>query len=93
MATRFIPTVERESIDLVYAFSNSYVVMTELTDGHGRSDRNVAGQHLFFSQYINTDSLPQSGIRSFFMSEVFSGVLPTNLNWMLSRSYGKAPLR
>jgi hypothetical protein len=25
MASRFIPTVERESIDLVYAFSYSYV--------------------------------------------------------------------
>ena len=25
MATRFIPTVERESIDLVYALSSSYV--------------------------------------------------------------------
>ena len=48
MATRFIPTVERESIDLVCAFSDSYVVMTELTDGHDLSDRNVAGQHLFF---------------------------------------------
>ena len=48
MATRFIPTVERESIDLVYAFSYSYVVMSELTDEHDLSDRNVAGQHLLF---------------------------------------------
>ena len=51
MATRFIPTVERESIDLVYAFSYSCVVMLELTDGHNLSDRNVAGQHLS-SPYI-----------------------------------------
>ena len=30
MASRFIPTVERESIDLVYALPNSH--MSELTD-------------------------------------------------------------
>jgi hypothetical protein len=32
MAARFIPTVERESIDLVYALSNSCVRTAELTD-------------------------------------------------------------
>ena len=32
MATRFIPTVERELIDLVYAISNSCVQTGELTD-------------------------------------------------------------
>ena len=32
MATRFIPTVERESIDLVYALPNSCVRTDELTD-------------------------------------------------------------
>jgi hypothetical protein len=44
MATRFIPTVERESIDLVYAFPNSCVRTAELTDKNlHASDRNVAG--------------------------------------------------
>jgi hypothetical protein len=32
MATRFIPTVERESIDLVYAVPNSCARTAELTD-------------------------------------------------------------
>ena len=32
MATRFIPTVERESIDLVYALPSSCVRTAKLTD-------------------------------------------------------------
>ena len=32
MATRFIPTVERESIDLVYALPNPCVRTAELAD-------------------------------------------------------------
>jgi hypothetical protein len=43
MATRFIPTVERESIDLVYAL---HILMFELMDeSHHPRDRNVEGQH------------------------------------------------
>jgi Protein of unknown function (DUF3684) len=42
MATRFIPTVERESIDLVYAL---HILMFELMDESHPSDRNAAGQH------------------------------------------------
>jgi hypothetical protein len=43
VATRFIPTVERESIDLVYALHN---LLFELMDeSHHPSDPNVAGQH------------------------------------------------
>ncbi len=42
MATRFIPTVERESIDLVYV--PSLILISVLTKNLIRSsDRNVAG--------------------------------------------------
>lgn len=51
MATRFIPTVERESIDLVYVFS--HILISELTDGSpSSSDRNVAGQFLLSPQEL-----------------------------------------
>ena len=43
MATRFIPTVERESIDLEYAL---HIHMFKLMDeAHHPSDCNLAGQH------------------------------------------------
>ena len=43
MATRFIPTVERELIDLVYVFPNSCIRTDEQIESL-TSDRNVAGQ-------------------------------------------------
>ena len=43
MATRFIPTVERESIDMVYALFIINHVSELMNKSSHTSDRNVAG--------------------------------------------------
>ena len=76
MATRFIPTVERESIDLVYALSSSYVRTDRwIVELQGSQRGRLASS---FSSYTHPEFSTQSGIRSFFTSEGFWHVLPTN---------------